>query len=445
MNSRSFRLPVLGLCLALAAAGLTGCGQEMMATPVMFDDARIDPFSKFDESQRTNEVTILYATNRSASGPETDRQYKNKVRDELALGKVTVRLGSKNMTWEELYEASTSAKRKGSVTLHTEDAVELAVIEPDDDPLKPTAGAASYADRINTILADKPNKNITIYLHGANVDFKKSSCTAAEFHHFMGRHGIMISFDWPSTQSPITYGIDVKHAAMSVEPLTRFLEYLAANTNADRINLIGYSAGAQVLSPALYNLREKYGDLDADEAKEKLRIGEIYFAAPDVELRTFVLKHAPRFHDLAVNTTLTINLNDRVLALSQVSHLGKSRAGRPDLKELSPEELELVIELVDLPTFSVIDMSTSDPPTEANLKGHGYWYKSPWVSTDIIIQLIFHATPSQRGLEIDTAETRRAQVWYYPEDYPQRVVSRLKAYLASLPEGQDPVASPAPR
>jgi len=445
MSSSSFRLPVLGLWLILTAAGLTACGQTMMATPVMFDEARIDPFSKFDESQRTNEVTILYATNRSASGPETDRHYKNKVQDDLALGEVTVRLGSKNMTWDELYEASTSAKRKGSITLHVQDAVELAVIGPDDDPLNPPAGPASYADRINTILADKPNKNITIYIHGANVDFTKSSCTAAEFHHFMGRHGIMISFDWPSTQSVITYGIDVKHAAMSVEPLTRFLEYLAANTNVARINLIGYSAGAQVLSPAMYNLRERYGDLDAAEVKEKLRIGEIYFAAPDVDLRTFVLEHAPRFHDMALSTTVTINLNDSVLALSQLSHFGKSRAGRPDIKELSLDESELVIKLVDLPTFNVIDMSTSDPPTEANLKGHGYWYKSPWVSTDLIIQLIFHASPAQRGLEIDTAESRRAQVWYYPDDYPDRVVARLKAYLAGLPAGQVPVASPAPR
>ena len=31
------------------------------------------------------------------------------------------------------------------------------------------------------------------------------------------------------------------------------------------------------------------------------------------------------------------------------------------------------------------------------------------------------------------------------DDYPDRVVARLKAYLAGLPEGQHPVASPAPR
>ncbi len=442
MSARTTRLGLLSAALALAAAASTGCGQKMMATPVMFDNGRIDPFARFDETQRTNEVTILYATNRGGGGSETNRSYNNKVADDIALGTAMVRLGPKSMTWDELYEASTTLKRTRAVTLAVDDVTELAVLGPDEDPLNPSAGAAEYAEMINAILAGKRWKDITIYLHGANVGFKQSACTAAEFHHFMARHGVMISFDWPSTQSPMTYGIDVKHAAKSVKPLVRFVEYLAANTDATKINLIGYSAGAQVLSPAMYELRTRHAELNEQEIEDKLRIGELYFAAPDVALREFALVHVPVFVDMAVSTTLTVNLNDSVLALAQLSHGGKSRAGRPDIKELDEQESELVIQLVDLPTFNVIDMSTSDPPAEANLKGHGYWYKSPWVSTDIIIQFIFHANPAQRGLEIDTDEKRRAQVWFYPHDYPDRVVSRLEAYMASLPEGQDPLASP---
>jgi hypothetical protein len=32
-------------------------------------------------------------------------------------------------------------------------------------------------------------------------------------------------------------------------------------------------------------------------------------------------------------------------------------------------------------------------------------------------------------------DAKERPVWYYPDDYPQRVVSRLKAYLATLKEG----------
>ena len=59
---------------------------------------------------------------------------------------------------------------------------------------------------------------------------------------------------------------------------------------------------------------------------------------------------------------------------------------------------------------------------------------------------IFHASPAQRGLAIDDDVTRKAEVWYYPSDYPDRVVSRLKAFLASLEEEgvvQDAMGRPA--
>jgi esterase/lipase superfamily enzyme len=441
MNSRPlFRHPVL-LCAVLAGVGLAGCGQSLMQTPVIFDGAQIDPFARFDASQRTNEVRVFYATNRPAAGTETDRRYTNGIRNELALGEATVRLGGNEMTWEELYRISTSVERPKAVRLHLENATELALLRPADGPDRPSAAALDFAERINSALARKRWKDITIYIHGAKVDFHHACVTAAEFHHFMGRHGVMLAFDWPSTQSLLTYGTDVKRARMSVSVLARFLEFLAANTDADRINLIGYSCGAQVLSPALVELRRKYEALSGPEIQEKLRIGEVYFAAPDIGMRTFALEHVPTCHDMALSTTLTVNLEDSVLGLAQMAHAA-SRAGRPDVGELDEEESLMVVELVNLPHFNVIDMGTSQPPTEANLRGHGYWYKSPWVSSDIIIQFIFHASPGQRGLEIDTAPHRKAHVWYYPSDYPHRVVSRLKAYLATLKEGEPAVPVP---
>jgi esterase/lipase superfamily enzyme len=420
------------LCLVLAGAGLTACQKTMMQTPALFDGAEIDPFARFDEAQKTNEILIFYATNRPAGGSVDDRSYKNGIRDDVAVGEATVRLGSKNMTWEELYEASTTVKRKKSIPLYLENATEMAVIGAEESPERPSPEALAFAERINSALAGKEWRDITIYLHGAKVGFYDSCVTAAEFHHFMGRHGVMLNFDWPSTQSVITYGTDVKHAGMSVPAFVRFVEFLARNTDADRINMIGYSCGAQIASPAMYELREKYSDYTADQLQDMLRIGEVYLAAPDIDLRTFAVDHLPRYHDMTVSTTLTINLHDSVLALSQMAH-GGSRAGRPDIKELTEEETEMIAGLAVLPTFNVIDMGTSQPPTEANLKGHGYWYKSPWVSTDIIIQFIFHASPAERGLEIVDAKER--PVWYYPDDYPQRVISRLLAYLATLDEG----------
>jgi esterase/lipase superfamily enzyme len=436
MNRWSFRRCLGWVCCLLAGAALTACGQTMMATPVMFNGAAIDPFSEFDETDRTDEVTILYATNRSPGGTPDDRSFGNGVRDELSLGAAEVRFGNGKLTWAELYEASTTAKRKKSISVKLGTVTELAVFGPDEDPRQPSAGTRAFAEHVNAILAGEEWKDITIYVHGANTDFAKPARTAGDFHHFMGRHGIMMVFAWPTTQSPITYGTDVKHAALSVGALSRLLEFLALNTDVERINLIGYSAGAQVLSPAMYELREKYGNRSGKDLQAFLKAGEVYFAAPDIDLRTFAVDHLPRYHDIALSTTLTINLNDGVLGLAQMAH-GGSRAGRPDIDELTEEETELVAELARLGQFNVIDMSTSKPPAEANIHGHAYWYQSPWVSTDIIIQFIFHADPASRGLELVDLQER--PVWYYPDDYPQRVISRLKAYLATLEEGESAV------
>ena len=429
--------------VVLTYVGLAACQaqRKMMETPVVFDGVRIDPWNALDRSRQTNEVSIFYATNRPAAGTASDRSYGNGIRDELSLGEVTVRLGGKDMTWEELYAASTLRTRKRPVHLYLENATEVAVMAPGSPAGSPSPDVAAFAERINEALDRAQWKDVNVYVHGANIDFYGATVTSAEFHHFMGRHGVMVAFDWPTTQSPLTYGTDVKHATLTVPLLARFIEFLARNTQAERINLIGYSAGAQVLDPALYELRQQYADYDADRLHEILRIGEVYFAAPDCDFRAFAVDHLPSYHDMTVSTTLTVNLNDSVLALSQFIHHKVSRAGRPDLDELTEQETEMVFELARLPTFNVIDMGTAEPPPKASLKGgHAYWYASPWVSADIIIQFIFHAGPEERGLEMIDVEDD--PIWYYPADYPERVVSRLLAYLESIEQGT--VAGPKP-
>jgi len=69
------------------------------------------------------------------------------------------------------------------------------------------------------------------------------------------------------------------------------LELLAANTKAKNIHILAYSAGAQVVTPGLEYLVDEYPDLSKQELKENLRIGEVYFAAPDTDFETFVERY----------------------------------------------------------------------------------------------------------------------------------------------------------
>ncbi len=145
----------------------------------------------------------------------------------------------------------------------------------------------------------------------------------------------------------------------------------------------------------------------------------MYFAAPDIDSRTFALEHVPRYHDMTQNTTLTMHTGDKVLGLSAAVIHGRSRAGAPNAKEFEEDELLMIRELARLPTFNVVDMEHTTGERGQDFQQHGYWYKNPWVSTDLIFQLMFRVGPAERGLEKVDVEQR--PVWYFPPDYPQRV------------------------
>ena len=59
--------------------------------------------------------------------------------------------------------------------------------------------------------------------------------------------------------------------------------------------------------------------------------------------------------------------------------------------------------------------------------GHAYFRRSPWVSSDILMSLMYDFTPSERGL------TRRAghTAWSFPKDYTERLRKELSKRKAT--------------
>jgi hypothetical protein len=80
-----------------------------------------------------------------------------------------------------------------------------------------------------------------------------------------------------------------------------------------------------------------------------------------------------------------------VLAFASRHH-GVSRAGRPDQAEFSPAETRLVQKAFAEMAF---DLLWIDPDAIPGLArgAHDFWYNHPWVSTDVLIQLL-----TRRGL-----------------------------------------------
>ncbi|MEJ2604719.1 MAG: hypothetical protein P8172_15805, partial [Gammaproteobacteria bacterium] len=59
--------------------------------------------------------------------------------------------------------------------------------------------------------------------------------------------------------------------------------------------------------------------------------------------------------------------------------------------------------------------------------GHAYFRASPWVSSDILMTLLYDLPPQERGL----VRSPSMPMWIFPEDYPRRM---REALASSKPE-----------
>jgi len=413
--------------LLLLALALAGCQPKvyLMPTPVAFSTGEIDPFSNNPNDEETS-LPVLYATNRVPLGAKDGRIYSIFASDTVRLGLATLRIGDETLDWTSLRALSTDAEKGRRPLLVSEAIEELAVLEPDTQGAALSAEAREYFERINAALAASVDKDLMVYVHGANANVYRATAQAAQYRHFTGRNSVVLSFAWPSAGSLFKYATDVAHAAETAPLFARFLQQLARHTDAENINILAYSAGAQVASPALALLGEQNAGQPPAQLRKQLRLGEVYFAAPDVNFKDFV-NDLYRYVALTRNVTLSINMDDDVLALAQFHHK-KSRAGAPDAKELSAEETRWVVDASRQPKFDVIIV---DPATIPDLGAgsHAFWYDHPWVSTDVLVQFLLHARPAQRGL-VEGDLPRGGQYWAFPPDYDGRIIELLKSALS---------------
>ncbi len=407
------------LALLLAACQPT---VYLMPTPVALQGGRIDPFAHNPRLERSNRLHIFYATNREPLQGEGG--YADLPDARLHLGEAELKIGDRQTLWEQVYAASTRKKRDRRWPLRLEGVREAAAYPVDRPPQNLTPELKRFFRRLDAAIQNSQHRELTLYIHGANNNFYRGAAQAAQFQHFTGRDAVLMLFAWPSAASLLRYGTDVERTAASAPVLSRLLRLLARHTRARHINIIAYSAGAMVLSPALRMAREAEAGLSEEALYRKLRLGEIYYAAPDVGFRDF-LRDLARYRNMACNVTLTVNLNDYVLALARGFH-GASRAGAPDVGELNEEETRWLLEASKRSGFDILDVG--DSPIPGLGSAHDFWYHNPWVSTDVLIQLLYHARPAMRGLQ-EQPLAGGGRVWHFPSNYPGRtlaVVERLE-------------------
>ncbi len=407
------------LCL-LVLGLLAGCQSpvRLMPTPVGFASTDVDPFEKLDVKQRTTEVPVLYATNRRVIIEKPEPLHTILPSDDLRLGIAHVRVGDDKLDWETLHRLSTSNDPDDRPEVNLESLEQLAVLGP-NDAVVTSEDAQKFFATVNKALAASPNTELLVYVHGSNNTMPRAAAQAAQFRHFTGRRMVVLAFMWPSAGNILRYLTDVNNAAATVDSFARLLELVAAHTTASKIDVLAYSAGAQVTSPALLKLATTPKPGESREAlRQRLRLGQIYYAAPDIDTRRFVDELA-QYIDITDRVSVAANLNDSVLRFAAL--VGRaSRAGRPNPGDLNAEQSDFLVEATRQLRFDLIKVDPNDIPN-LPVSSHAFWYDDPWVSGDLLVQFLLNAAPERRGLN-EQKSTLGSKFWTFPSDFNVRVL-----------------------
>ena len=409
-------LALLGLlCFGLAVA-FSHPPMRLMPPPLLFqhDGAAFGLAADLPEDSR---LEVFYATSRLPAGPRDNRLYTVVPDRKLHLGLAEMRIGAEGTTWNQLLEWSTGSGGSDRPFIYLERMDEHATVAPAEEP---APDAAAWLADIDAALARSPDADIIIYVHGANTTVERAAGQAAQLQHFSGRKAVVVLFAWPTAENFLGYPRDIESAFGGAPHLADLITLLASRTSASSIDVFTYSAGATIGSEALARLaRER--PVIAD------RLGEVYHAAPDADFRDFVAD-LELYAGHARRVSGAVNLNDSVLRLAQVINRA-SRAGRPDLAELSPEATAQLLAAADDGNLEVVQVQPDVIP-DLSARSHTFWYDDPWVSNDVLVTLLFHLPPSDRQL-LTGRTPGGARYWGFPADYPARIPA-LRDHLREM-------------
>jgi esterase/lipase superfamily enzyme len=409
------------LLLSLATvAGCAGFQPHMIPTPAVFRDARLDLPARLPNELRSTQVPVFYATTRAPMAPGEPGHYSDSPGEGVMLGKASVRLGPPGWQWEDLV-----ASDRGDTFTHARPAEVERIEEMGRWSTEEGTSAAekAFIGGINVQLAKTRNPELVLYVHGYRVYFDEVTTMMGSWAHYLG-HNALVTFQWPTGQNFWNYITDCPRAEQYVPDIERLVALLS-KTRAESVNIIAYSCGSPLLGQALAKLRARHPQEDRAQLAKRYRLGNVIFAASDVDLKTFALEHVPPIMELARQTIVYMSRNDAALGFSSII-AGASRLGKPDINDLSMKDVERI---ASDPRFQAVDVTEVRGAHEmGGMRGHGYWFANDWISTDVALSLRHSIPPAQRCL----IPAARRTIWKFPEDYIDCVVQRLGAAYPEL-------------
>ncbi|MHC5016911.1 MAG: alpha/beta hydrolase, partial [Planctomycetota bacterium] len=417
---------------------LAGCGQrELIETPNVYLEPDLYPFADVPSPLQTNTVDILYATDRKREGDEDDPvEYGYRRSYSVACGSLVVEIG-RDVTWDELVEASRTKKRKVSLPLKVVSIQERGRF-PDTPPPIVFEGDVAHEtpeylaaekkaqdalhEGLRRRLALTPRKEAYVFVHGYNNTLEVAAFRMADLWHFLGREGVPIIYSWPAGGPGLIrgYTYDRESSEFTIYHLKEFLRALAACPELEKIHIIAHSRGCDVATTALRELImvARAGGLDPQAT---LKIGQLVIAAPDLDADVTQQRFAAeRLYDGFELSTLYVTRKDRALGTAEWLFSSPRRIGKLRPEQLTAEETE---RHGRIPNIDIVDARV-----RTDFLGHGYFLSNPATCSDVILFLRYGRAP---GAENGRPLTEVIPNYYILDDnYPQEAAPMPKGAAA---------------
>jgi len=404
---------------------------ELMPAPDVYGDGLLNPLPESNPFDRIPYDGILFATDRSpATEDDPEQYYRNDRGQVVRLGLAEIQFGKKEFTWEFSRHISMLKSRSEEYPVKISNVDEwgimgstipywfdVSLISEDE---RPPDATDRFADAINAQLAASRKKHVYIYVHGYKVGFENPVLVSAELWHFLAYDGAFIAYAWPSTPSRFAYIKDSDTAAGYARNLRLLLQFVAENTDAEEIHVIGYSNGTRLVLRAIEQLALIHEGESADEIWEQLRLRNVILVGSDLDRGVFGSYMADGILNVSKHLSIYMSPHDKALGVSQFltrrQRLGQLWGGKGG--EMHPLARRALIDYRD--QLSFINVSAAEGSDTGN--GHGYFRSSPWASSDVLMTLYYGLTPAQRGL----VEQEDLPIYTFPSDYISRLWSAIE-------------------
>ncbi len=159
-----------------------------------------------------------------------------------------------------------------------------------------------------------------VFVHGYNVGFAAAARRAAQIAYDLDFGGVPLLFSWPSEGKVLRYETDGGNAQWAEGHFRSFMRSCVADLGLTHVHVIAHSMGNRTLA-------EVFGSVDFLAGAEGASVGQIVFAAPDIDAERFKVL-AGKFAQRARRFTLYASSRDKALAASELVHK-YPRAGDP--------------------------------------------------------------------------------------------------------------------